>query len=45
VEEAVAALMALGFSFTAADTAVRKAFKGGGNLTTEDLIRRALSDS
>ncbi len=44
VEGAVAALMALGFSFTAADGAVREAIKGGGaELGTEDLIRKALS--
>jgi Holliday junction DNA helicase RuvA len=41
--EAVSALMALGFSFSAADSAVREALKEGGNLPTEDLIRLALS--
>jgi len=44
VEGAVSALMALGFSFTAADGAVRRAIKdGGGELTTEELIRKALA--
>ena len=44
VEGAVAALMALGFSFTAADGAVRRAIKEGGEaLTTEELIRKALA--
>jgi hypothetical protein len=35
--------MALGFSFSAADSAVREALKKGGDLPTEDLIRLALS--
>ena len=39
VGEAVSALMGLGFSFSAADSAVREAFKGG-DLSTEELIRR-----
>ena len=41
--EAVSALMALGFSFSAADSAIRQAMKEGGDLPTEDLIRLALS--
>ena len=43
VAEAVSALVALGFSVTAADAAVRKAFKGGGEMSTEELIRQVLS--
>jgi len=44
VEAAVAALMGLGFSFTAADSAIRAAFEEGGDQSTEELIREALSD-
>ncbi len=40
---AISALMALGFSFSAADSAIRKALKEGGDLPTEDLVRLALS--
>lgn len=43
VGEAVAALVSLGYSFTAADAAIREAFKGGEDLSTEELIRKALS--
>lgn len=42
VGEAVAALVSLGFSFPAADAAIREAFKGGEELSTEELIRKAL---
>lgn len=45
VKEAVSALVALGFSFTAADTAVRGAMKGNGDLTAEEIIRKALSST
>ena len=41
--EAVSALVSLGYSFTAADAAVRKAFKRCGDVPTEELIREALS--
>jgi Holliday junction DNA helicase RuvA len=41
--DAVSALMALGFSFTAADAAVRKATRGGGDQDTEEILRRALT--
>jgi len=40
---AVSALVALGYSFSDADAAVRKVLKGGGDLSTEELIREALS--
>jgi Holliday junction DNA helicase RuvA len=44
LEEAVSALVALGFSFTSADAAVRKALREvGEDATAEGLIRRALS--
>jgi Holliday junction DNA helicase RuvA len=43
VGEAVSALVSLGFSFTAADAAVRRAFKKSGDVPTEELIREALS--
>ena len=43
VGEAVAALVSLGFTFTDADAAVRIAFKKSGDLSTEELIREALS--
>ncbi len=43
VEEAVAALVALGYSFTAADNLVREALKKDGDLNTEEIIRKALS--
>lgn len=43
VDGAVAALVALGFSFTAADAAVRDALRGGEDLTTDQLVRKALS--
>ena len=42
-QEAVAALVALGFSFTDADTAVRKALEAGDPDSTDQLIRRALA--
>ncbi len=42
-EGAVSALMALGFSFTAADAAVRKALEDGAELDSEELIRKALA--
>lgn len=42
---AVSALMALGFSFTAADEAVRQVLKEDGDLPTEDLVRKALARS
>ena len=40
--EAVAALVALGYSFMAADDAVRHAVDNGGAATTDELIRKAL---
>jgi Holliday junction DNA helicase RuvA len=43
VGEAVSALVTLGYSFTAADAAVRKALKKDRDLSTEELIREALS--
>ena len=39
---AVAALVALGYTFADADTAVRKALDDGGAATAEELIRKAL---
>ena len=41
--EAVTALVSLGYSFTAADAAIREAFKGDEELSTEELIRKALA--
>lgn len=41
--EAVSALMALGYTFSEADTAVRKAMAGAEGLSREALIRRALA--
>jgi Holliday junction DNA helicase RuvA len=43
VEAALSALVALGFSHTAAEAAIREAVKKGGDLSTEELIREALS--
>ena len=43
VEAAVSALMGLGFSFSAADSAVRAAVAKGEDQTTEELIKEALS--
>ena len=43
VEAAVAALVSLGYSFTAADSLVREALKKDGDLNTEEIIRKALS--
>ncbi|MCJ7628668.1 MAG: Holliday junction branch migration protein RuvA [Longimicrobiales bacterium] len=40
---AVTALVALGYTFSNADAAVRRALKEGGDLSTEELIRKALS--
>lgn len=45
VESAVSALMALGFSYSRADAAIREAFKKGEGLSTEELIKEALSGS
>jgi len=42
-QAAVAALITLGYTFTEADSAVRKALDGGGDLDTEALIRKALA--
>lgn len=42
-EGAVSALIALGFSFSEADDAVREALAGGEDLTKEALIRKALA--
>lgn len=42
-QEAVAALVALGFSFSSADTAVRKALEEGEPENSDQLIRRALA--
>lgn len=41
--EAVSALIALGYSFSDADAAVRQVLEGGEDLTTEALIRKALA--
>jgi holliday junction DNA helicase RuvA len=41
-QEAVAALVALGYSFADADDAVRRVLEDGGAESSEDLIRRAL---
>ena len=43
VQEAVGALVALGYSFVDADTAVRRAVAEGETAGTEELIRRALA--
>jgi len=43
VQEAVQALIALGYSYSAADEAVRTVLQTGGVKTTEELIRRALA--
>ncbi len=43
VQGAVQALIALGYSFTAADQAVRQALEDGAGDSTEDLVRKALS--
>jgi Holliday junction resolvasome RuvABC DNA-binding subunit len=43
VEGAVSALVALGFSFSDADTAVRRALKEDGDLSSQELIKRALA--
>lgn len=43
VEEAVAALVALGYGFSTADNLVRSAVKGNEDLTVEEIIRKALS--
>lgn len=42
-EEAVAALVSLGFTFIDADQAVRRILKEGEEVTAEELIRRALA--
>ncbi|MGY8798941.1 MAG: Holliday junction branch migration protein RuvA [Longimicrobiales bacterium] len=42
-QEAVQALVALGFSFSAADSAVRAVIEAGAPDSTEELIRRALA--
>ncbi len=42
-QEAVQALVALGYSFGDADKAVRDVLESGASDTTEDLIRRALA--
>jgi len=42
-QEAVQALVALGYSFADADHAVRGALEAGASSTSEELIRRALS--
>ena len=41
-QEAVAALVALGYTFTDADDAVRRALDDGGPHSPQDLIRKAL---
>jgi Holliday junction DNA helicase RuvA len=41
-QEAVSALVTLGYSFTDADDAVRRVLEDGGADTSEELIRRAL---
>jgi Holliday junction DNA helicase RuvA len=42
-QDAIAALVALGFSFTAADEAVRGVLENGGAASAEELIRKALA--
>jgi holliday junction DNA helicase RuvA len=42
-QEAVQALIALGYAFTDADQAVRRVLEAGAPDTTEELIRRALA--
>jgi holliday junction DNA helicase RuvA len=42
VQEAVAALVALGYNFTDADDAVRRVLENGGAESAQDLIRKAL---
>ena len=42
-ESAVTALISLGYSVTAAHAAIRAALKKGGDFSTEELIREALS--
>ncbi len=42
-QEAVQALVALGYSFADADRAVREALESGAPKTTEELIRKALA--
>ncbi len=42
-QDAVQALIALGYSFVAADRAVRQALEDGGGGSTEEVVRRALS--
>lgn len=41
--EAVAALVALGYSFTDADASVRRALEDGADVGTDELVRRALA--
>jgi Holliday junction DNA helicase RuvA len=41
-QEAVAALVALGYNFTSADDAVRRVLENGGAETAEEMIRKAL---
>ena len=41
-QEAVAALVALGYNFADADTAVRRVLENGGAESVEELIRKAL---
>ena len=41
-QEAIAALVALGYNFTDADAAVRKVLENGGAESAEELIRKAL---
>jgi len=43
-QEAVAALMALGFNFADADDAVRRVIENGGAASAEELIRKALAN-
>jgi Holliday junction DNA helicase RuvA len=43
VEGAVSALMALGYTFSNADAAIRKALRGEDDPSTDELIRKALS--
>jgi Holliday junction DNA helicase RuvA len=43
-QEAVAALVALGFGFTDADAAVRAVLENGGAASAEELIRKALAN-
>jgi Holliday junction DNA helicase RuvA len=42
IQEAVSALVGLGYSFSAADEAIRKVLPGNAELSTEELVRKVL---